>query len=116
MFGAYEWSEQQDNDPDDSAWLAGWSEEDRADDPTNFVFQETVRDLWNEPEVPGMVPYGTFLDRVAAHEALHRFFGWHGTDQAADEGIMDGDVLMTQAAVSLTSRQIRVVQARSYPR
>ena len=62
-----------------------------------------------------MVDYGIGLDRVSAHEALHHFFGWHGDDASADEGIMDGPTLMTAQTVQLTDRQIRVVQAKHHP-
>jgi hypothetical protein len=122
MLGAYEWSMDQDNDPNSQAWLAGFSE--MGDDGTNFVLQETVRDLWAEPELPDMVPYATGLDRVSAHEAMHRILGWHKLDPVtrqpipddpSNQGIMDGDTLMTAATVELTGLQIRMVQAKDHP-
>lgn len=125
MLGAYEWRQTRDNDPNNEAWTAGWSEPSGVDDPTNFVFEETVRDLWAEPELGGMVGHQTGLDRVSAHEALHRFFGWHVTDpnnpsqpdpnQPSNQGIMDRTTLMTAATVQLTDQQIRFVQAKDHP-
>jgi hypothetical protein len=118
MLGAYESDPDSDNDPDTEGWLAGWSEPVGVDDPTNFVFYETARDLWAEPEIGGglMVPLATGLDRISAHEALHRFFGWHQTDPAADEGIMDPMTLMTAPMISLTNRQIKIILSKNWPR
>jgi hypothetical protein len=122
MLGAYEYRDEHDNDPDtETPWYAGWSPKAVSrDDPTNFVFYETARDVWAEPEIGGgvMVPVATGLDRISAHEALHVFFGWHGTDPggAADEGIMDGVTLMTAGQISLTNRQIKIIQSKAWPR
>jgi hypothetical protein len=102
--------------------IAGWSEHGNADDPTNFVFYETARDMHAQPQWPGMVALATWNDRVSAHEALHRFFGWHAEPNApsfptaADEGIMDPQTAATAATVSLTDRQFRLVQKKDYPR
>lgn len=128
MLGAYEFIQSKDNDnevsPDTNTedWLAGWSEGTHDPHPTNFVFHETIRDLWAEPEMPGMVGVELGRDRVAAHEALHRFFGWHlspespGFPGPADQGIMTPSVLMTAPTVSLTDDQIRVIQAIVNPK
>ena len=116
MLGAYEFQTDRDNDPHNEPWFAGWSEHLLADDPTNFVFDETVRDIHAEPEFPGMVPLATLLDRVSAHEAFHRFFGWHGTRPEADEGIMNPLELATAAMLGLTDGQIRVIQQTKYPK
>lgn len=109
-----------DNDPDSEAnWLAGWSESNNANadnDPSNFVFDETIRDLWAEAEFPDMVPIATGRDRISAHEALHRFFGWHGSNPESDEGIMDPETLMTEEAIVLTPGQIKLIQQRKNPR
>ena len=125
MLGAYEWSMALDNDPDDQSWLAGWSE--ASDEGTNYIFEETARDLWAEPQFQNMVSYAVGLDRLSAHEALHRFFGWHMTipgtnppqldaDHYSNHGIMDRDTLFTADTVQLTDEQIRVVQAKDFPR
>ncbi len=116
MLGASEWSLALDNDPNAQNWRAGWSE--AGDDGTNFIFEETARDLWAEPQVAGMVDYSIGLDRISAHEALHRFFGWHTADpqHPSNQGIMDGATLMTAAGVQLTGEQVRVVQAKDHPR
>jgi len=64
-----------------------------------------------------MVSEEVGLDRVSAHEALHRFFGWHTADpnDPANQGIMDKVTLMTATDVELTNEQIRVVQAKDLP-
>ncbi len=106
----------QDNDDDQLVPVAGWSEHQGTEDPTNFVFYETARDMHAQPYWPDMVDFDTFLDRVSAHEALHRFFGWHGTDATADEGIMHGPTAATAASITLTSGQIRIVQKTRWPK
>jgi hypothetical protein len=129
LVGAYEWWEELDNDnepavgpdPNTEQFVAGWSEHGGGANPSNFVFFETARDIRAEPQWgknpadPQMVALDLLLDRIAAHEALHRFFGWHGTDTAADEGIMDAEELATALSISLTGRQIRIVQAKDHP-
>ena len=55
---------------------------------------------------------------VVAHEALHRFFGWHGTHQAADEGIMDasGSAIRQSGTRQLTDLQFRMIQKTLFPK
>ncbi|MEX2173757.1 MAG: hypothetical protein WD872_05300 [Pirellulaceae bacterium] len=121
MLGAYEWKVELDNDnevlPDTNTedFLVGWSEPD-GNDPTNFVFYETIRDIHAEPQLPGMVELPVLEDRVSAHEALHRFFGWHGTRPEADEGIMHAPTAMTEETIVLTGRQIQVIQKTTWPK
>jgi hypothetical protein len=118
MLGVYEWSTSTDNDPNtEGNWLAGWSAHEDLDDeesPTNFIFDETIRDLRIEQEFVDMLPLVTLRDRASAHEALHRFFGWHG-NQGADDGIMDAKKAMTQNNIKLTDEQIRLVQKKDHP-
>ena len=52
---------------------------------------------------------------VAAHEALHRFFGDHGTTYA-DQGIMSVFAYNLNVDLSLTDEQFRVLQNTDFPR
>jgi hypothetical protein len=117
MLGAYEWEFDKDNDPNTEAWVVGWSENAVGVDPTNFVFFEAARDLHAEPEWPNMVALNTLLDRISAHEALHRFFGWHNPNvPTTNEGIMDPETAATAATVSLSSSQVKIIQTKPYPK
>lgn len=62
-----------------------------------------------------MVDLKELKDRVSAHEALHQFFGWHGTKPEADEGIMDVDEVLTAMTTVLTDGQIKIIQKTDYP-
>ncbi|MFO0871492.1 MAG: hypothetical protein U0935_21425 [Pirellulales bacterium] len=121
MIGAYEGSDTQDNDPDNEAPLLGWSDSINDPFPSNFVFFETIRDIIAEPQYPNMVGVGVAEGRVAAHEALHRFLGWHDNSDPEKsytiEGIMNPnpEAAMTQAVITLTGRQIREIQNKDRP-
>ncbi len=117
MLGAYEGGVNQDNDPDGSAIMLGYAPQPRN---TTYVFDETIRDYHDmlAGSQSYVVSLDTTVDRVSAHEALHRFFGNHGNG-VADQGIMQPSPLIgltTAADFSLTADQIRAVQRLRYPK
>jgi len=90
-----------------------------------FYSTVMVHNFWAEPELAKMVLHAVGLERVSAHDVLHRFFGWHAYDQQtppqpipndySNQGIMDKVTLMTATDVQLTDEQIRVLQTRNHP-
>jgi hypothetical protein len=125
MLGAYEFSLATDNDEDgevnqngELSALLGWSANDNSvPNITNFVFTETTRDVYAMMgNNPNRIPFDQALDRVSAHEALHRFFGWHDVTVASNQGIMQGaGVVFTAPNFVLTHEQIMIIQQTKDP-
>ena len=80
---------------------------------------ETIRHV-TDPNNPR---YDDFLPNVAsivtAHEALHRFFGWHGDNPESDANIMNDTQYSALRAIgnrNLTPTQYRMIQNTDYPK
>lgn len=85
----------------------------------SVVFSEEIRDIQDENPAD-MVDDPIII--VAAHEAMHRFFGWHDEGPQALGGLMDGkkslaseDFLGYKFDITPTPLQFRFLQSRLRP-
>jgi hypothetical protein len=92
----------------------------------SVVYTEEIRDLReNDPDDVQSEPRLTTV--VAAHEIMHRFYGWHDTGgQAANQNLMDGrrsmasaefleDRGLDQHELNPTPLQFQILQSRDRP-
>ena len=119
---AYEYAEDEDDDPNAEAAAYGINLGFRSDGPT-YIFYEAIRDLVAHDPGCGMPPtpmsFQEQLDRTSYHESIHRFNMNHGeAGGIGDEGGLNTDVndCGTDADHNLTSRQIARIQTVDRPR
>lgn len=79
---------------------------------------ETIADITAQPVLRTDIrPYTELVDVVVTHEALHRFFGWHGNNAEADYGIMEfEEAIKTGGDIAPSPGQIMMMYSTKFPR
>lgn len=110
------------HDAHDNEWVVGYAH--RADeDMANTIYHNVINNVHlsgvKSKTGKDLVPKNTHVKIVVAHEALHRFLGYHTkTDRNGDlhnSYIMSYEVQFDLSLAKLSAKQLRLIQNQIYP-
>jgi len=111
------------NDAQDPIWTVGYAHVED-DDKANTIYHNVIDGVHElgkrSPTGQPLVDKTTHVRIVVAHEALHRFVGYHTPNEAEDalhnSYIMSYAVQFDKSLAILSGKQLRAIQDQKFPK